>query len=99
MASVDGKWNCTVDSPMGPQEFVLTVASDGDRFTGEASGAIGSKEIADGIVDGDTLKWSMQVSKPMPVTLTCAATVSGDTLDGSVRAGFLGSFPIHGTRA
>jgi hypothetical protein len=98
MADVDGKWNCTVDSPMGEQEFVLTVVSNGDRFSGSAVGNIGSKQIEDGSVDGDTLMWTMQVSKPMPVTLTCRATVSGDSLDGKVKAGIFGSFPIRGTR-
>jgi hypothetical protein len=98
MANVDGKWNCTVDSPMGPQDFVLTVQSDGDGFTGSADGAIGGKDIPDGMVDGDTLAWTMHVSKPLPVTLACRATVAGDTLEGSVKAGFLGSFPIRGMR-
>ncbi|WP_420136961.1 hypothetical protein [Sphingomonas sp.] len=98
MADVDGKWNCTVESPMGAQEFVLTVVSAGDSFSGSAEGEIGRKEIGDGSVDGDTLAWTMHVSKPMPVTLTCKATVSGDTLEGKVKAGIFGSFPITGTR-
>ena len=33
MADVDGKWNCTVMSPMGEQDFVLTVNSNGDSFS------------------------------------------------------------------
>jgi hypothetical protein len=99
MADVDGKWNCTVESPMGEQAFVLTVNSEGDRFSGSAIGNIGSREIPDGNVDGDTLGWTMQISKPMPLTLTCKATISGDTLEGKVKAGIFGSFPITGTRA
>jgi hypothetical protein len=99
MAEIDGKWNCSVASPMGDQSFVLTVKRDGDRFTGSASGAIGGKEIPEGTVEGDTLRWTMHVSKPVPVTLACNATVDGDTLAGSVKAGFLGSYPITGTRA
>ena len=98
MAEVDGKWNCTVESPMGAQEFVLTVVSNGDSFSGSAEGEIGRKEIDEGSVEGDTLSWTMQVSKPMPVTLTCRAQVSGDTLEGKVKAGIFGSFPISGTR-
>lgn len=98
MANVDGKWNCTVESPMGPQSFVLTVARDGDTFTGSAEGGIGGKQIPDGRVEGDTLAWTMQVAKPLPISLACRATVSGDTLEGSVKAGFMGSFPITGTR-
>lgn len=99
MADVDGKWNCTVDSPMGEQDFVLTVNSSGGSFSGSAEGNIGSRDIPEGVVDGNDLAWTMQVSKPMPVTLTCRATVSGDTLDGKVKAGIFGSFPIRGTRA
>ena len=99
MADVDGKWDCAVESPMGAQEFVLTVVRAGDSFSGSAEGGIGRKEIEDGSIDGDTLSWTMHVSKPMPVTLTCKATVAGDTLDGTVKAGIFGSFPITGTRA
>ena len=99
MGSVDGKWNCAVSSPMGDQEFVLTVASAGDSFSGSASGGIGTKQIDDGTVDGDTLGWSMSISKPLPLTLTCKATVTGDALEGTVKAGIFGSFPITGTRA
>ena len=98
MAEVDGKWNCTVESPMGAQEFVLTVVSAGDSFSGSAEGGIGRRDIDDGTFDGDTLSWTMHVSKPMPVTLTCKATITGDTLDGKVKAGIFGSFPISGTR-
>ena len=98
MADVDGKWNCTVESPMGAQDFVLTVNSNGDSFTGSAEGEIGSKQIPEGSVDGNVLSWTMQISKPMPVTLTCRATVTGDSLEGKVKAGIFGSFPITGTR-
>jgi len=99
MADVDGKWNCTVDSPMGEQEFMLTVNSDGDRFSGSAEGSIGSKDIAEGLVNGNELAWTMEISKPMPVTLSCKAVIDGDVLEGKVKAGIFGSFPVKGTRA
>jgi hypothetical protein len=99
MAIVDGKWNCSVASPMGEQPFALTVTSQGSRFSGTLDGSFGSKEIADGAIDGDALKWTMHVSQPMPLTLTCEAAVSGDTLNGKVKAGIFGSFPLTGTRA
>jgi hypothetical protein len=84
---------------MGDQDFVLTIARNGDRFSGSAEGSIGGKEIPEGSVDGDTLSWTMHVSKPMSLTLACKATVAGDTLEGMVKAGIFGSFPIKGTRA
>jgi len=99
MADVDGKWDCTVATPMGDQDFVLTITRNGDRFSGEASGSVGSMTIPDGMIAGDTLKWSMAISKPMPITLTCEAGIDGDTLVGNVKAGIFGSFPIKGERA
>lgn len=99
MANVDGKWACSVSSPMGDQDFVLTIVSNGDRFSGTASGGIGAKEIPDGTCNGDSIAWTMHVSKPMPITLTCNAAITGDDLQGTVKAGIFGSFPITGKRA
>jgi len=99
MAEVDGSWDCVTKSPLGDQKSTLTVKSDGDRFTGSNVGAMGSIEISDGTVDGNTLRWKMNISVPMPMTLDCEATIDGDTLTGSVGAGAFGSFPMTGTRA
>lgn len=99
MANVDGSWNTVTKSPLGDQQAVLTVASSGDSFTGSFIGGMGSVDIKDGKVDGDTLSWSLDITVPMPMTLTCEATVDGDALNGTVTAGAFGSFPITGTRA
>lgn len=99
MANVDGSWNTVTKSPLGDQQAVLTVASSGDSFTGSFVGGMGSSDIKDGKVDGDTLRWSLDISVPMPMTLTVEATIDGDTLNGNVTAGGFGSFPITGTRA
>jgi hypothetical protein len=98
MANVDGTWNTVTKSPMGDQQATLTVQSAGDSFTGTFSGGLGTTEVKDGKVDGDTLRWSLDISVPMPMTLTCEATVDGDDLNGTVTAGAFGSFPITGTR-
>lgn len=99
MAAVDGTWDTIVKSPLGDQKSTLTVKSDGDTFTGTNSGAMGSVDIDDGKVDGDTLSWTMKMTVPMPMTLDCTATVDGDTITGQVGAGAFGSFPMTGTRA
>ena len=98
MANVDGNWNCTVKSPLGDQELTLTIASQGARFTGQAGGAMGALPV-EGEVNGDALKWKMSISVPMPMTLDCDATVSGDALTGNVGAGGFGSFALTGKRA
>ena len=98
MANVDGAWDCTIKSPLGDQNAVLSVQSDGSNFTGNMSGALGSMDVEDGTVDGDTLHWKLSIKVPMPMTLDCEATVDGDTLTGSAGAGAFGSFPLTGTR-
>jgi hypothetical protein len=98
MANVDGKWNVTVKSPLGDQQATLDVQSAGDSFSGTFSGGMGTSQV-NGTVAGDTMTWKMDISVPMPMTLDCQATVSGDTMDGQVTAGAFGSFPLTGTRA
>ena len=97
MANVDGNWNCTVKSPLGDQNLTISVTSSGGTFTGQAGGAMGSMPV-EGVVEGDTLKWKQSITTPMPMTLDCEASVSGDTLTGQVGAGAFGSFPLTGTR-
>ncbi|MBQ1500010.1 hypothetical protein ACQKOH_22400 [Sphingomonas sp. NPDC092331] len=99
MANVDGSWNTVVKSPLGDQAAVFTVTTDGDTFTGTFAGAMGNAEAKGGKVDGDKLSWTMDVSVPMPMTLTGEATVDGDSMAGTVTAGAFGAFPLTGTRA
>jgi hypothetical protein len=99
MANVDGSWNTVTHSPMGDQAAVLTVESSGDSFTGSYNGAMGTTEVKNGKVDGDTLSWQVDISVPMPMTLDCEATVDGDVINGTVTAGMFGAFPMEGTRA
>jgi hypothetical protein len=96
--SVAGTWNTVVKSPMGDQTGTLTVVVDGDAFTGQMAGGMGSMDVVDGKVDGDTLTWKMNMVVPMPMTLDCEATVDGDTITGAVNAGAFGAMPLSGTR-
>jgi hypothetical protein len=98
MANVDGQWECVTRTPMGPQESVLTIVSNGSSFSGSNVGPLGSIEITDGTVDGDTLNWAMDISVPFPMKLSARATVSGDTIQGTIDAGAMGAMPMSGTR-
>ncbi len=97
--SVSGTYQVTTRTPMGEQQSVLTVLADGATFTGSNIGPMGSLEITDGAVDGDTITWSNQITVPMPMKIDCKATVDGDTISGTVTAGMFGSFPLNGTRS
>ena len=96
--SVAGTYECVTKTPMGDQKSDVTIAVDGDTFTGTNVGALGSMDLEDGKVDGNTLTWSMKMTVPMPMTLEGTATIEGDALTGSVKAGAFGTFPMNGTR-
>jgi hypothetical protein len=98
MANVDGDWDIVMRTPMGDQQAVLTVRSDGDSFSGSMSSPLGSMEIPSGKVEGDTLRWKMEVKAPFPMKLDCDATVTGDSIAGGVKAGIFGISPLSGTR-
>ncbi len=96
--SVAGSYDCVVKSPMGDQKSTMTVTVDGNTWTGTNAGAQGSLDVYDGKVDGNTLTWKMDMKVPMPMTLEGTATVDGDAISGSVKAGMFGSMALSGTR-
>jgi hypothetical protein len=98
--SVEGTYNIAIQSPMGEQKGQLTVAASGDGFTGTVSNPMmGTMDVLDGKIDGDKLTWKMDMKVPMPMTLDCEATVSGDAISGKVVAGAFGALALSGTRA
>lgn len=99
MTDIDGAWECVTQSPMGEQRSTLTIASRGDGgFSGTNGGALGSVDVRDGRVEGDTIRFWMEIPIPFPMKLTCEASIAGDALSGTVTAGVFGSFPIRGAR-
>ena len=97
--SVAGTYDCVTKTPMGDQKSKFTVTIDGDTFSGQQAGAMGSMDVIDGKVDGNKLTWTMNMTVPMPMKLTGEATVEGDVLTGTVDAGAFGKMPMSGTRA
>ena len=98
MSGVDGSYDCVTKSPMGDQKSVFTVNSDGGSFTGQYAGAMGALDVENGKVDGNKLTWTMAMKVPMPMTLEAEATIDGDTLTGTIKAGAFGSMAMTGTR-
>ena len=96
--SADGTWKTTINSPMGVQEGTLTIATSGDTFTGSMQTAQGSQDVS-GKVDGNTLTWGSKLTQPFPIDLEFTVTVTGDSMEGSVKAGSFGSSPLKGVRA
>jgi hypothetical protein len=97
--SVAGTYDIVTKTPMGDQQGKFTVVPDGDTFSGQVTGPMGSMDVQDGKVDGNKLTWKMDMKVPMPMTLDCDATVDGDAINGPVKAGAFGSMDLTGMRA
>jgi len=96
--SADGTWKTTINSPMGVQQGTLTIKTSGASFSGSMASAQGTQEIS-GKVDGDTLTWGSKLTQPFPIDLEFTVKVTGDAMEGSVKAGAFGSSPLKGERA
>jgi len=96
--AIDGKWEITINSPMGAQKAKLEFQSNGAALTGTQHAQGSSQPVSNGKVDGSTVSWSANITSPMPMTLEFSGNVEGDALKGSVKAGAFGSFPFAGAR-
>lgn len=99
--SVEGTYECTLETPMGKKSGLLVVVptADGEQFTGTMQNdMLGTVEIANGTIDGDMLLCAMRVTKPMRMKIECEVIVDGDTLNGFVTAGILGELTLTGQR-
>ena len=97
--SADGNWNVTMNTPMGAQKATLTLATAGDKLTGQMKGPQGALDLNDGKVAGDTVSWSANISQPMPMKLEFSGKVTGDKIAGNVKLGAFGNASFEGTRA
>ena len=96
--AIDGDWKLVLDTPMGPQEALLSVKTTSDTaFEGMMSGASGQQTF-EGAIAGETLTWQTDITSPMPLTLEFNVTVEGDTMNGSAKLGMFGTAPVTGAR-
>ncbi|TCM19448.1 hypothetical protein EDF56_10384 [Novosphingobium sp. PhB165] len=96
--SLGGTYECSTKTPMGHQKGTLTIVPEGDTFTGQITGDLGTMELKNGTISGNTLSWKMKMTSPMPIDLDCKATVEGQTLTGTIKAGFFGTMALNGTK-
>lgn len=97
--AVDGSWNITMSTPMGDRDAALMLTSAGGTLTGTQSADGESGAIYDGTVNGNEVAWKIDITNPMPLTLSYTGTVDGDAISGEMGIGPMGSFPFTGKRA
>jgi hypothetical protein len=97
--AVDGNWNLTMTTPMGERQATLSLKAEGGTLTGSQGAEGNTAEIFDGTVNGDAVSWKVSITNPMPLTLEFTGTVAGDSINGEMGIGPMGSFPFTGARA
>jgi hypothetical protein len=93
-----GKWNITIDTPMGKRSGVLELHVQGETVTGSLSDGEHHVAITGGKADGNTLQWHAKITKPMKLSFKFTAVVEGDRIAGTARH-MLGTATFKGTRA
>lgn len=98
--AADGKWQLTINTPLGAQQSVLNISTSGASLSGTQSASSGDeKPIEEGKISGDQISWKASITKPMAMTLEFSATVQGDAMTGSVKLGMFGTQSFRGVRA
>lgn len=97
--AIDGNWELTVDTLMGPQQMTLSIHSAGGELAGTLTNNVEkvTADLFDGKADGDDLTWKIKLKK-LKLTLTFRTSVDGDVMTGKVKAGMFGSFNVAGKR-
>jgi hypothetical protein len=93
--SVVGDWDVTIQTPFGEQVVGLQFSNE---QTGVARYGAESIGLGDVSASGDNATWSVALVQPVRVTLRCSVEIEDDTMSGTARAGFFGTFALHGVR-
>jgi hypothetical protein len=102
MAHVTGTWALTVRTPIGAIRADVTIQEVDGVLRGEAVGVAETVPMEDVRVehasDGERLRWSQSIRKPMRLHLDFDVAVRGDELTGTSRAGRLPASAVTGRR-
>lgn len=97
--SVAGLWNASMETPGGTSAFQLDLKVRGDTLGGTVKRARGDVALS-GTVKGNVVDFSYTIDyNGNPFTLSVHATVSGDTMTGTVDLGGNAEEPFSATRA
>ena len=94
---VQGKWQITINTPMGEKSGVLELQVSGKTLTGSLSDAEHNVAISDGKIEGNRLSWQAKITKPMRLNFKFTAIVDEDRISGAARH-LLGTATFSGTR-
>jgi len=97
-ANASGSWSYTVESPQGGSGKIV-IKDDGGRLSGTITSMNRESELQDVSLDGSTLTFSYTLDfGSNKINIQVSATIDGDTMEGNLTAGQMGSFPMKASR-
>jgi len=90
---VSDAWKLTIKSPVGDQFSNLVLDSKGKELVGNVlNEEHGPQKVLEGkIENGDTMKWSCKLTKPVPMTLSYSLQMDEEKkLGGTVKGKLMG---------
>ena len=96
--SFDGNWKITIATPMGRQDVTLAIADRDGAVSGTATTGEETVPFIDPVIEGDRMRWSQKITKPMSMTIRFDLVRDGDTIGGTAKPGILPSVKVTGDR-
>jgi len=99
--NVAGKWNVTMDTPVGTMKFTWDLANESGEWRGKMLGQapVGDSDLRSIRVEGNMLSCETTTRSPMgPLELAFEGAVSADSMTGTCKTKF-GGYQFSATRA
>ena len=91
-------WQITVETPIGAQSGTLEFTQTGDAIEGRLFNDSGELKLRSGSIEGESLCWKVELSRPIPMTIRCRALREGEQLTGSATVAAFGDITFTGRR-
>lgn len=97
--SVDGAWTLSWTTPRGEETFELALEQSGSAFTGMADGSMGEVPVKDGVIEGDSITFTMELTMGRPggqggqgrtIVQTFSGVFTDDGVEGEIAAPAMG---------
>lgn len=97
--SAAGKWNLSMDTPLGRQDFTCELRSSGGGWSGHVESAkTGRAALTNIHVEGNSVAFATAIKSLLgSVQASFSGVVEGDTVKGTCRSKF-GDMKFTGTR-
>lgn len=97
--SFAGKWNVTLDTPLGKQSAVWDIRQAGGGWTGTMQAKTGASELKNMKVQGDTLAFETSVKSPLgSINAIVNCSLQADAVSGICKTSY-GNMRFSGVRA